>query len=272
MKINRLRVLTSFIKKDFINDLSYRTQFILSIFSIMLSVFVFYTFANFFEESSISLDELNNGYFYFLLLGIAVSDMSLQISSVLNQEIRHYQLTGTFEEIISTSWSTVELLSYSFAYPIIRSFFRFAIYIIFGILFFDLYISLEYLTYVLLTLILVIFCFLGIGLIAGAYALAFKKGNPLSAINQFAVMFMGGVFFPIKYLPDWLQGLSNLIPITHSLEIIRNLLSDDAYVDDEVLFRLLLLIIFSILLVVLGRYLCLKAIIYGKKSGNLTFY
>ena len=52
--------------------------------------------------------------FFFLIIGISIADLVLRISSVINTEVRNYQLTGMFEEIINLKAPIIELLSYSF--------------------------------------------------------------------------------------------------------------------------------------------------------------
>ena len=122
--INISKKASAFLKKDFINQSSYRLSFLLNILSIFFAVYVFYIFSKLFEGSNSYLEKFDNDYFFFLIIGISISDLVLRISSVINTEVRNYQLTGMFEEIINIKGSIIELLSYSFLYPTIFSIFR----------------------------------------------------------------------------------------------------------------------------------------------------
>ncbi len=263
---------SAFLKKDFINQSSYRLSFLLNIISIFIAVYVFFIFSKLFEGTNSYLEDFGNDYFFFLIIGITLSDFVIRICSVINTEVRNYQLTGIFEEIINIKGSTVELLSYSFLYPIFYSLLRMLIFLVFSIFVFDLNLNFENLFFIVTTIILTLISCLGIAYIAGAYALAFKKGNPLSALNQLSVMILGGVFFPTSILPAWLGAISQFIPITHALEITRHLFMYGNEINEKVLSHFAYLSLLSFILLAMGLYVCNLAIKIGKKNGTLTLY
>ena len=94
----------------------------------------------------------------------------------------------------------------------------------------------------------------------------------MSAVNQISVMVLGGVFFPTEILPSWLSTISEIIPITHALEVIRYLLMSDTSFNDAVGNNLIILLMLSSLLLFFGIFTCNKAIEIGKKNGTLTLY
>ena len=128
----------AFFKKDLINQTSYRLSFFQNILSIFIAVYVFFIFSKLFEGSNNYLEKFGNNYFFFLIIGISIADLVLRISSVINTEVRNYQLIGMFEEIINLKAPIIELLSYSFIYPIVYSIFRLLIFLFFAVIFFDL--------------------------------------------------------------------------------------------------------------------------------------
>ena len=262
----------AFFKKDLINQTSYRLSFFLNILSIFIAVYVFFIFSKLFEGSNNYLEKFGNNYFFFLIIGISVSDVVLRISSVINTEVRNYQLTGMFEEIINLKTPIIELLSYSFIYPIVFSIFRLLIFLLFAVIFFDLSLDFTNIGLIMFAISLTLISCIGIAYIAGAYAIAFKKGNPLSAINQLSVMILGGVFFPTTILPDWLNYISQFIPITHALEIIRYLFISDNFLNSEVIKHFYSLALLSFCFLSIGLIVCHFAIKNGKKNGTLTIY
>ena len=262
----------AFFKKDLINQTSYRLSFFLNILSIFIAVYVFFIFSKLFEGSNTYLEKFGNNYFFFLIIGISVSDVVLRISSVINTEVRNYQLTGMFEEIINLKAPIIELLSYSFIYPIVFSIFRLLIFLFFAVIFFDLSLDFTNIGLIMFAISLTLISCVGIAYIAGAYALAFKKGNPLSAINQLSVMILGGVFFPTTILPDWLNYISQFIPVTHALEIIRYLFVSDNFLNFEVIKHFYSLALLSLCFLSIGLVVCHFAIKNGKKNGTLTIY
>lgn len=53
--------------------------------------------------------------------------------------------------------------------------------------------------------------------------MVYFKDTYLSQNTVFSVLFLtSGILFPIQYLPKWVQVISNCIPLTYSLRILRN--------------------------------------------------
>lgn len=70
-------------------------------------------------------------------------------------------------------------------------------------------------------LVLGIMMILGIGLALGGWAKNERQAAPLSNIIVFPMMFLSGTFFPRFLMPDWLQTVSNFLPLTPVIEGIR---------------------------------------------------
>ncbi len=62
---------------------------------------------------------------------------------------------------------------------------------------------------------------LGIGLALGGWAKNERQAAPLSNIVVFPMLFLSGTFFPRFLMPDWLQTVSNFLPLTPVIEGIR---------------------------------------------------
>ena len=82
---------------------------------------------------------------------------------------------------------------------------------------------------------------------------------------------LGGVFYPVDILPAWLVPFSQLLPITHALEAMRQILLNGvsfAFVWEQAL----ILVLFSAILIPMG----LAAFGYGlkiaKREGSLLYY
>ncbi|MBO9608010.1 MAG: ABC transporter permease [Paenibacillaceae bacterium] len=67
--------------------------------------------------------------------------------------------------------------------------------------------------------------FMAIGFIIASLARNPESAGPISGFISFPLMFLGGVFFPVKNLPDWLQALVKLIPITHLTTGLRQVMN-----------------------------------------------
>ena len=72
-----------------------------------------------------------------------------------------------------------------------------------------------------LFIILSIITILGIGLALGGWAKNERQAAPLSNIIVFPMMFLSGTFFPRFLMPEWLQNVSALLPLTPVIDGIR---------------------------------------------------
>lgn len=69
--------------------------------------------------------------------------------------------------------------------------------------------------------VLGIVCILGIGLAIGGWARNERQAAPLGNLIVFPMIFLSGTFFPRFLMPEWLQNLSNYLPLTPVIDGIR---------------------------------------------------
>jgi len=63
--------------------------------------------------------------------------------------------------------------------------------------------------------------FSGLGILSASYLLLFKRGNPAKWFFLGVSSVAGGMLFPVSILPDWLQVVARLNPVTYALEAMR---------------------------------------------------
>jgi len=81
-------------------------------------------------------------------------------------------------------------------------------------------------------LILGITMILGIGLALGGWARNERQAAPLSNIVVFPMMFLSGTFFPRFIMPEWLQHVSSLLPLTPVIDGIRLIATEGKHLID----------------------------------------
>ncbi len=60
----------------------------------------------------------------------------------------------------------------------------------------------------LATLVLTIAAFSGLGLLSATAIVLLKKGDPIELLIGSTSSLLGGAFFPVVVMPEWLQGLA----------------------------------------------------------------
>jgi ferrous iron transport protein B len=98
------------------------------------------------------------------------------------------------------------------------------VFIVAGVLLFDMRFSFPQFMLILLILMLTFVAFLAIGMLSASFIMVFKEGNPIDFLFGTSSYFLGGVFFPIEVLPRPFQLAAQFIPITHAVTALRELL------------------------------------------------
>ena len=66
--------------------------------------------------------------------------------------------------------------------------------------------------------------FLALGYVVASFAMTEDAANSMTSIIQFPMMFLSGTFFPINQMPDFLQGIARLIPLTYLSDALRQVM------------------------------------------------
>ena len=261
----------AFMKKDFLEDVSYRFAFLFKMASIFFRVMIFYFIARLFGGAIASyLEPYGGDYFAFVIIGIAFSDY-LQVSLTgFSMNIRNQQLMGTLEAVLVTPTRISTIVLSSSLYSFLFSSFRVVIFIALGAA-----LSVDFSkgnfpgALVILALTIISFCSMGI--LSASFLMVFKRGDPLSAFFALGSYMLGGVYYPPEVLPTWLAHFAYLFPITYSLRGIRMCLLQGATLW-EVKNDLYPLIVFSAVLLPLSVWVFKKALHKAKMDGSLTQY
>lgn len=75
-------------------------------------------------------------------------------------------------------------------------------------------------------LVFSIITILGIGLAIGGWAKNERQAAPLGNIIVFPMLFLSGTFFPRFLMPQWLQSVSNYLPLTPVIDGIRMIVTE----------------------------------------------
>ena len=66
--------------------------------------------------------------------------------------------------------------------------------------------------------------FLALGYVIASFASTEDSANGMTSVVQFPMMFLSGTFFPIQAMPDSLQAVARLIPLTYLADALRQVM------------------------------------------------
>lgn len=262
----------AFLRRDWLSEISYPLAFSLQIVSILLSVSIFYFIGEMLGDTPFAiLAGYGGDYFAFVLVGIAfASYFGVGLSSFANS-LRHAQTTGTLEAMLSTPIRISAMILASSFWDYLLTTVRVLVYLGFGGLLLGVDLSRGNYPTAILILLVTLVVFSGVGIIAASFIMVLKRGDPIAwALSAFSNL-LGGVYYPLDVLPDWLQFLARLLPITYSLEAMRQTLLNGASLI-EVAPQLAALAAFGVILLPTSLIAFRFAVRRARQDGSLTHY
>lgn len=217
-----MRVLWAFAWRDILNETSYRLSFCLQILGVLPVLLMFFFLSGLVGDAiSRPLQAYGGSYFPFVLVGIAVERYLMVSLTSFSKSLRESQITGTLEALLTAPVSIPTLLAGSSLYAFGFNSLRVFLYLGAGSLLFGAHLSWVRMPSVVLVVALTAIAFSSLGILSASFTVLFKRGDPLSWTFNVASWLLGGVYYPVGALPEGLQKVAGVIPMTHALESMR---------------------------------------------------
>lgn len=247
-------------------DISYRLVFVLEFFDGMLMMFVYAVLAGLFGERAL------DGYtpLGFLLVGVVANGALMTSLGCFAQAVRGVQGVGVLKALVASPTSLLVTLTLSSFYPLLRGGLDLLMWtgvaVWLGAPVADVHAGGVVATALLF--LVAVLSMAGLGFLSAAFALVFKRGDPiLWAFGAFS-MLLSGVLYPTSSLPPMVERLAAWVPTTHALNGLRATILGGAGVGD-VAPQLAALAAFAVVGLPLGVLALVRAIDYAREEGTL---
>ncbi len=276
MRIPGLRKAMAFVWKDFLIEVSYKSAFLLHLGGVVFSVGLWFFFAGFLQSNlSGNLDALTGGnLFAFILFGIAPFQYQQVSLGAFARRFREGQVTGTLEAMLVSPTRTPLVIFGSALFDFIFTSFQVVLYIGIGLGFswaasrpITLHASGLLPAFVIFALM--VMTSVGIGVMAAAFVMYFKRGEVLVMLISSASALLGGVFFPTGSLPGLIRPLSAVLPIAWTTDGVRRALLAGEGIGALVT-HIQVLAIFAAVLLPLGLWIFRLALRAARREGTLV--
>jgi ABC-2 type transport system permease protein len=272
LSLPRLSILRAFLVRDARRELSYPANLLLTFFSGVFTVVIWF-FTVRFAGASIPREKIVGGdWFSFVLFGWAFLQY-LQVSLfTFASNLREEQVAGTLEMLLATPEREETIVLSLAAWDYLWQTFQIAVLLSIATMF-GLHWSFvpAGLLPAALLVLLTLAVYVGIGLVAAAWTIHFKKGAAVSVVASAAATIFGGVVFPPETLGPRLSMVSKLVPATWVNHGLRTtLLAGGSW--REVGGDFAALTIFAILSLPAGLILFRFALEGARKRGDLASY
>lgn len=266
-----MRTALAFLRRDGQIMLSYRTAFVMQMFSIFLAVPMFFYIGRVVGSSRPEmLEQYGGNYFAFLLIGAALLDYLSVSLGTFSRSLRESQLMGTLDIVLLSPTRLWKVLAFSSLWAYLFSTVRFTTYLVLGLIF-GVDLGSANIPGTLLFLALGVMSFVPFGVFSASVIMLIKHGNFMNALVSAASLFLGGVLFPAKVLPEWLQPFTLFVPFTHAAEGMRqSLLVGRSLADLWV--HAVALVVFIAILMPLSMSFFAFAVRRTKTTGSIATY
>jgi ABC-2 type transport system permease protein len=268
------RTFFAFVVRDLRQTVSYKFAFLLDLASVFFNAATFYFVARLFDAgtgASPYLASYGGQYFPFVLIGIAFATYQTTGLNSFAQSLRQEQYMGTLESILVTPVKISTFLAGSSLWDFLYASGEVFFYFLLAFLAFGLQLPQANISMAVLSLILTLTTFMGLGVLSAAFILRFKKGNPVAWMIATASELLGGVYFPTQILPDWMKSIAEWVPMMHALTALRmSLLSNAQFADIK--HHLLFLAAFTVVIWPVGVLTFKWALKRSQADGSLGHY
>jgi ABC-2 type transport system permease protein len=208
-------------------------------------------------------------YMTFLLIGALIWSYLSMIFDILSETVQWERWEGTIEYTFMSPTSRITHLLGMGVYAIVYGIIRTALVLGVAMLAFDL--DLGNANYVAAVVVLAVcsISLVGFGVVAAVMPLLSpEKGQQVTYIVSALLLLVSGVYYPVNVLPDWMQKLAAVSPVTYGLEGTRAALRDGAGVV-ELWGSIWPLLIMGVVFVPLGIWVFHLGERYAKRTGKL---
>jgi len=271
-----LRKAAAFVWKDFLIEVSYKSAFLMHLGGVVFSVGLWFFFAGFLQDNlSSGMNALTGGnLFAFILFGIAPFQYQQVSLGAFARRFREGQVTGTLEAMLVCPTRTPLVIFGSALFDFIFTSFQVVLYIGVGLVFSwaaarPIALHAGGVLPALVIFALMVLTSVGIGIMAAAFVMYFKRGEVLVMLISSASALLGGVFFPTGSLPEVLHPFSAALPIAWTTDGVRRaLLAGEGIAD--LLPHIQVLALFAAVLLPLGLWIFRVALRAARREGTLV--
>ena len=247
---------------------SYRTRALSQTLAVFFSISLFYYVSRLVSPRAFGSAD---AYFAYVAVGIVILTVLTATLTALPLAVRQELLAGTFERFVVSPLGAAAGIAAMIAFPLLLSLglataeFLLAA-AVFGL---DLHWSTAPLAIPVASLCALSFVPFALFMSAAVIVVKGVTGGVTFVTTAFA--FVGGFFFPVRLLPDWIEWASEIQPFTPSLDLLRHLLVDTPLADPA-WESLLKVVLFSVVLLPLSGLLLRKAVQACRRRGTLIEY
>ncbi len=254
-------------RRDAILFVSYRSQLVAQFLGPLFSIALFYYISHLLTAKSIHSP---GGYFGFVIVGLVIIQIVTISMGVMPVTVRQELVSGTIERFLVSAHGPVNGILGTMLFPLLNALLSGLLMLALATVIFGLPLAATAVLAVPVALLGTI-AFMPFAFILVALVLTFKQASSASQFIVAGIAIVGGLYFPVTLLPDWIRWASDVQPFTPAADLMRHLLVNTPLVHPAAV-ELLKLVAFIAVLFPVGVMLLRASIRYGQRTGTVAEY
>ncbi len=255
------------IRRDLHVYLSYRTRIVSQLLTSVFSLTLFYYVSKLVHVSGFGSPQ---SYFGFVVVGIALVSIMYSCFSI-PELVRQELIAGTFDRLLLSPFGAIRSVVAMTLFPLLYSFMLATLTLGLACVLFGLRLHWSTVPWSVPAMGLALLAFLPFGLLFAALTVSIKQGAIGTSWVIALISIVGGLYFPISLLPNWVQTASKLQPFTPATEVLRHLLVNSPQ-STSIGMALVRLLAFAAVLLPAAILALSSAIRIGQRRGTIIEY
>jgi ABC-2 type transport system permease protein len=271
-RLQELRKLSAFVRRDFLVLWSYRLSFLTSFIGLFGGALIFYFIGKMVDPAAIpTVGGKRVSYLEFAVVGMTLGGFVHLGLERVSAALRSEQLMGTLESLLTTPTSSQTIQVGSVLFDLIFIPLRMGLLLLMLALVFGLNLDVGGVPQSLVLLAFFMPFVWGLGILAAAITLTFMRGAGVVGLATGALTLVAGLYFPLSLLPNWLETISVANPLTIAASGLRDALLGStgwASIGGDIL----ILTPLSIVSILVGTFAFKLALTRERRLGTLGAY
>ena len=271
-RLQELRKLSAFVRRDFLVQWSYRLSFLTSFVGLFGGALIFYFIGKMVDPATIpTVGGKQVSYLEFAVVGMTLGGFVHLGLERVSAALRNEQLMGTLESLLTTPTSSQTIQVGSILFDLIFIPLRMGLLLLMLGLVFGLGLDIGGVPQALVLLVFFMPFVWGLGILAAAITLTFRRGAGMVGLAIAGLTLISGLYFPLALLPNWLETVSAANPLSIAASGLRDaLLGNTGW--DSIGGDILILLPLSIVSILVGAFAFKLALSRERRLGTLGAY
>ncbi len=254
-------------RRDAILFFSYRAQVFTQTFGLLFNLTLFYYLSRLLTAKDFGSPA---EYFAFVVVGLVIVQVLVTTIGLSPATVRQELVAGTLERFLVSPFGVINGILAMLVFPILEAFATGTVMLVLATAIFGLPLA-PTAPLAIPVAILGAFSFMPFTLFLVALVLSFKQASTGTQFVSSGIAIVGGLYFPISLLPDWIRWASYVQPFTPAADLLRHLLVDTG-LEDPVWLDVAKLVGFGAVLLPLAAFVLQRAVRYGQRRGTIIEY